>query len=303
VTTELAAILMVLAGSQVALQPPVNRALGRYVGRLPAVLVSFCVGFALLAIISLASGQLTGIDAVTSVPAWHLLGGLGGAFFVTATALTVGRLGAAAVAAAIISGQLVGSLLVDGLGLFGLERQGFSPLAGFEVLLLVSGTVLVTYDRLSPTGGNSGEREARFRLAAVVFVAGIAVGLQHPLNALLAESVGGLNAGLFNFGVGLLALALIVVGAGQARELRTIGSAPAWTLSGGLFGVVIVVASLSLVPVIGAVALTATTVLGQLAGSVLLDRFGLVGLRKRPLGTARISGLVLLLAGALLVLG
>lgn len=301
-TTELAAALMVLAGMQIALQPPVNRALGGYVGRLPAILVSFVVGFAVLLAVSVVAGEAGRIEALGSTPPWQLLGGLCGAFFVTATALTVGRLGAAAVAAATVSGQLVGSLLVDGFGLFGLEREAISLLALAQLVPLIAGTILVTYDRFSPASTAQEGSDGKLPLLGAVFLAGVTVGFQHPLNSALADSVGGLNAGLANFGVGLLVLGLITVFSGQAGGLRATASAPRWTLSGGLLGVVIVVSSLSVIPVIGAVALTATTVLGQLTGSVVLDRFGLVGLKRRPLDGPRILGLLLLVLGMLLVL-
>lgn len=301
-TTELAAALMVLAGMQIALQPPVNRALGAYVGRLPAIWVSFVVGFTVLLVVSVAAGEAGRLEALGSAPPWQLLGGLCGAFFVTATALTVGRLGAAAVAAATVSGQLVGSLLVDGFGLFGLESEAISLLALAQVAPLIAGTILVTYDRFSPASRSQERPDGKLPLLAAVFLAGITVGFQHPLNSALADSVGGLNAGLANFGVGLIVLSLITVLLGQNGELRAIASAPAWTLSGGLLGVVIVVTSLSVIPVIGAVALTATTVLGQLAGSVVLDRFGLVGLERRPIDGPRLLGLLLLVVGMVLVL-
>lgn len=301
-TTELAAALMVLAGMQIALQPPVNRALGAYVGRLPAIWVSFVVGFTVLLVVSVAAGEAGRLEALGSAPPWQLLGGLCGAFFVTATALTVGRLGAAAVAAATVSGQLVGSLLVDGFGLFGLESEAISLLALAQVAPLIAGTILVTYDRFSPASRSRERPDGKLPLLAAVFLAGITVGFQHPLNSALADSVGGLNAGLANFGVGLIVLSLITVLLGQNGELRAIASAPAWTLSGGLLGVVIVVTSLSVIPVIGAVALTATTVLGQLAGSVVLDRFGLVGLERRPIDGPRLLGLLLLVVGMVLVL-
>jgi uncharacterized membrane protein YdcZ (DUF606 family) len=54
--------------------------------------------------------------------------------------------------------------------------------------------------------------------------------------------------------------------------------------------------------VIGAAAIAAATVTGQLAGSSLLDRAGLLGLEVRPVDRTRAIGLSLLVAGTLLVL-
>jgi transporter family-2 protein len=73
--------------------------------------------------------------------------------------------------------------------------------------------------------------------------------------------------------------------------------APRWQFVGGLIGVITVLASLSAVPVIGAAALTAALVTGQLVGSVALDRFGAIGLDVRPVDARRAAGVLLLLAG------
>ena len=63
----------------------------------------------------------------------------------------------------------------------------------------------------------------------------------------------------------------------------------------------VVLASLGAVPVIGAAAIAAATVTGQLAGSALLDRYGLLGLEVRPIDRTRALGLAMLLAGTLAV--
>ena len=52
---------------------------------------------------------------------------------------------------------------------------------------------------------------------------------------------------------------------------------------------------------LGASGLTAVVITGQLAISVVIDRFGLLGVARQQIGPARIIGLVLLVAGFLLV--
>jgi len=52
---------------------------------------------------------------------------------------------------------------------------------------------------------------------------------------------------------------------------------------------------------LGASGLTAVVITGQLAISVVIDRFGLLGIAKQHIGAARIVGLALLIAGFLLV--
>ncbi len=55
------------------------------------------------------------------------------------------------------------------------------------------------------------------------------------------------------------------------------------------------------VQTLGASGLTAVVIGGQLAMSVVIDRFGLLGLHRQTIGAERIVGLVLLVVGVALV--
>jgi transporter family-2 protein len=295
-TPAVASLAIVAVGIQLALQAPINSALGVHVGRLAASLVSFAVGTFILIAIVIVTGEVGGIGAVFDQPAWESAGGLIGACFVAVATLTVARIGAGAVVAAAVTGQLLSSLLIDDLGLVGVDPEPLSPIRAVGAFLLVAGTVLVVLERSTNTGRGTGDHAWRVAVLAVL-LAGLAVGFQHPMNAELGGSIGELNAGLVNFVVGSVLLALLVGVSGRAGELAGLGRAPTWQLAGGLIGVVTVVASLSAVPVIGAAALTAALVTGQLAGSVVLDRFGAFGLDVRPVDARRAAGVLLLLAG------
>jgi transporter family-2 protein len=54
-------------------------------------------------------------------------------------------------------------------------------------------------------------------------------------------------------------------------------------------------------PTLGLSALTAIVVSGQLAIAIVVDRFGLLGIARQHIALHRIVGLVLLLAGVVLV--
>ncbi len=79
------------------------------------------------------------------------------------------------------------------------------------------------------------------------------------------------------------------------------GSAPWWAFVGGLLGAAYVTVALVAVRTLGAAGLTAAVITGQLAISVLIDRFGLLGVAKHPVTAPRIAGLVLLVVGVVLV--
>jgi transporter family-2 protein len=301
VTGTLASLAIVAVGIQLALQAPINSALGSHVGRLAASLVSFTVGTLILAGLVLVTGEASNLGDVFDQPAWESAGGLIGASFVAVATITVARIGAGAVVAATVTGQLLSSLVIDDLGLVGVDTEPLSAIRVAGAVLLVAGTLLVVLERRKDEGPSPGPRGDRARAwhfaVPVVFMVGLAVGFQHPINAELGSSIGELNAGLVNFVVGSALLAFLVASSGRARGLGGVPQAPRWQFVGGLIGVITVLASLSAVPVIGAAALTAALVTGQLVGSVALDRFGAIGLDVRPVDARRAAGVLLLLAG------
>jgi transporter family-2 protein len=142
------------------------------------------------------------------------------------------------------------------------------------------------------------------RALAVVLAtaAGCFVGLQAPVNARLARSVGSLQAATVSFLVGTFALiAVTSLSSGGLGGIGHAGRAPWWALIGGILGAFFVTVALLTVRTLGLSAFTAIVVAGQLAVALLVDRFGLLGIAKQHIGAARITGLVLLLAGAVLV--
>ena len=102
--------------------------------------------------------------------------------------------------------------------------------------------------------------------------------------------------------VGTVALVVITsLSSGGIASIHTAGRAPWWALVGGLLGAVYVTVALVAVRTLGASGLTAVVITGQLAISVAIDRFGLLGIAKQHIDASRVVGLVLLIVGAALV--
>ncbi|HVP01951.1 MAG TPA: DMT family transporter [Solirubrobacteraceae bacterium] len=141
-----AVIAVVGAGCLVGAQAPINATLGRSIGRLPAATVSFAVGLAVLLVVTAAASGFGGVANISGAPWWALTGGLFGAVYVTVALTTVGRLGAGGVTAATVAGQLTASVLIDGLGLFGVERQPVTATRIAGIALLALGVYLVVRD-------------------------------------------------------------------------------------------------------------------------------------------------------------
>jgi len=131
--------------------------------------------------------------------------------------------------------------------------------------------------------------------------AGGLIALQAPINAGLGRATGSMPAALVSFLIGTAALAAIVVLSGKAGGLSSAFDVSWYYLLGGLLGAVYVSTALIAVTAIGAGGVAAATVTGQLVASVAIDRFGLFGLDQVPLSPERVIGVVLLLAGTVLV--
>lgn len=139
----LAVLLTAAVGGLIALQAPINAGLGRATGNIVAALVSFLVGTLLLALIVVLAGHTGGLGSTFDVPWYYLIGGVLGAAYVTVALISVSTIGAGGVAAATITGQLTAAVVVDRLGVFGLEKVPLSATRLLGVALLLAGTYLV----------------------------------------------------------------------------------------------------------------------------------------------------------------
>ena len=138
-----AVLLTAIVGGVLALQAPINAGLGRATGQLPAALVSFTVGTIVLVLIVALAGEVSGLGSTFEVRWYYLIGGILGAAYVTMALIAVRSIGAGGVAAATITGQLATAVVIDRLGILGLERTPLSAGRVAGVVLLFAGTFLV----------------------------------------------------------------------------------------------------------------------------------------------------------------
>ena len=133
---------------------------------------------------------------------------------------------------------------------------------------------------------------------------GCARAVQGVVNAGLGRALGSsVLAAAVSFWVGALALAGVSLAAGgigpALASARALG--PGWWIGGGLLGAFIVASIAFVVPRLGVGPAMAFAIAAQLITAVALDHFGLLGTEQHPLGAARAAGVVLLVAGALLI--
>jgi bacterial/archaeal transporter family-2 protein len=131
--------------------------------------------------------------------------------------------------------------------------------------------------------------------------AGGLIAAQAPINAGLGKTTGSMPAALISFSIGTLALATVVVLSGKAGGLSSTFDVSWYYLLGGFLGALYVLNALVAVSVIGAGGVAAATIFGQLTTAMAIDRLGLFGLHQTPLTGSRIAGVVLLLAGTVLI--
>jgi transporter family-2 protein len=135
-------LVALLAGVGLAVQPPTNAALAKASGSLLlASTISFAIGTAVLLTLWLTVDRSAG--GVRGVPWWAWVGGLYGAYFVTAAAFAAPRLGLASMLTLIAGSQLVTALLLDNFGAFGMTREPMSIGRVGGVALVIAGIVLV----------------------------------------------------------------------------------------------------------------------------------------------------------------
>ena len=142
---ELAVLVTVAAGGFVAAQAPANNVLSKSLGTFGAASVNFLIGTACILVMTFAfAGGFSG-DEGASTPPWYywVIGGLGGVAIVVTTLVAVRELGAGGVTAAVIAGQLTLSVLLDRVGVLGLEERAVTWEKLLGIALLAAGTVLI----------------------------------------------------------------------------------------------------------------------------------------------------------------
>jgi transporter family-2 protein len=133
--------------------------------------------------------------------------------------------------------------------------------------------------------------------------AGIAITIQSGINSELRTAIQHpLLAAFISFVVGTIALAILLLFSKEAMPSLSDYSHIEWyKYTGGLLGAFVVTVTLLSVSQIGAGNMFVLIVAGQLATAVLMDHFGILGMRSNPVSVQKLLGICLLVAGAWLV--
>ncbi len=138
-------LLAVLAGAMMPTQAVTNNKMAAVVDSpIIAAFISFFVGTVALFVYVIASGTPLGnLAAAKDAPPIAWVGGLLGAFFVTAAIMLVPKLGVAMTFSVIIAGQMLVTLVIDHFGLLGVPVKEVSLARIGGILLISAGVVLI----------------------------------------------------------------------------------------------------------------------------------------------------------------
>jgi bacterial/archaeal transporter family-2 protein len=262
--------------------------------------LQLAIGALVLLVAAAGAGTLCAFGLISDVRPAELVGGLGSALYITAGIVLFPRLGAVVTVGFLIAGQMLASLLLDGLGWLGVEPEalGAPELAG--AVAVVVGAALI----VRAQGGRVGAQ--RLPWLALAVAAGAVLPVQGAINAQLrADLDAPVTVGAFSFLVATAAMAaalLVALALAAPRpRVEPLRRVPWWGWLGGLCGAIYVTSVFLLIPEIGVAPTVALTVAGQQLASLLVDRYGLLRLPRRSLSPVRLAGVAILLAGVALI--
>ncbi len=266
-TPARAVAMAILAGVGMSLQSYVNGQLGRDVDSpYVAAAINNVVAFVATATIVIAIGALprgvARLRALGRPPAWHFLGGIGGAALVLVSAVAAPQVGVALLTVALVCGSTAGSLPVDAAGLGPAGRRPITAPRVAGVLLAIAATAITAF-------GARGHLEPLLLLLALIV--GLGMSLQAAANGQLARETGEpFVASLVNVVVALVTLAVVAL---VTIALSAPDALPANPLEyvGGLFGAFALVVSAVGVQTLGVLRVGLAMVAGQTTGALMID--------------------------------
>lgn len=140
-------------------------------------------------------------------------------------------------------------------------------------------------------------------LVLFVLATGMGLSAQPLVNARAALALGHpIFGAMFSVVLSSLTLlAIVLLLRLGPPDLRALAAAPPWAWTGGVIGAFVVLAALMAAPRLGSATTVAILIAGQLACSLAIDHFGLLGVPEHPLDGKRLAGAVFLVAGVALI--
>ena len=265
-----------------------------------ATVNSLVGGTLFLVIVALLIHQPLWVTSVANSHWWLYLGGVMGAFAFTVNILLLPRLGAVQTVIMPLLGQIVMSMAIDNFGWFNLPISKFNLIRLVGIIALLAGVLLVVYQKNVKTGNGN---PLPWQILGIL--AGFALSVQTSSNGALGRTIHfPVTAGIFSLFSGAVIM-ILAVGLLQ-RNLTHLAWAAGhgnrwWIWIGGPLGAVYLLGSLLLAPIIGAGTTIVLTILGNVLGGLIIDKYGLIGTPKRAVGIRQYTGLLVMMFGIALI--
>jgi transporter family-2 protein len=137
-------VVAFLAGAFLPLQGGLNALLGKEVkSPMFASLISFIIGTLLIALYIVVTGQSLSWEGMRNVPWYGWLGGLFGAYCLTAIILAFPNLGPGLTFGLLVAGQMMISVILEHFGILIAEPHSISLMRVLGVFLVMGGVVMV----------------------------------------------------------------------------------------------------------------------------------------------------------------
>ena len=296
-------IIIFLIGTLQPVQTSANSRATKYLGSpIVASLCNFMVGALLTLALALIVEHGLGIpsQAASELPWWAWLGGAAGVIGITANILLFPKLGSMQTVLMPMVGQILSGFFIDAFGLFRSPVYPVSALRLIGFAVVLAGVFCVVSQK-----GKALADKGLLGWQLLGICGGAVLAMQPAINSQLAIGAdSALKASFISFACGFALLLLFCFLFKKHRcNLKHIFTVrrPLWTWTGGLCGVICVVGQTYLVKTVGVGLMTILNIFGMLVCSVIIDHFGLLGAARRPVTGKRAAGLVLVLAGIVLL--
>ena len=286
------------------IQTAANSRLRQSVGSpLVASLVSFTVGTLFLAAVVLFQKGSLQFEAelIDRLPWWAWLGGLCGLWGLTVNIIIFPKLGAVQTALMPMLGQIGMGIVIDSFGLLQSPVFPFTVTRCMALVILLIGIVLIVRRK------EAAHRRANLFVWQLIGISGGAIfAMQPSMNSLLSVGLySSVHAAFVSFLTATIMLVLLNVAIpGDRVNLSRIFHAdnrPWWSWLGGIIGGTFVTGFAFFASKTGIGLLLITSICGMLTNSLIIDRYGLLGAPRKPIGATQYIGLILVVIGIIII--
>ena len=292
-------LLIFLLGVMTPIQTAANSRLRQsVVSPFVASLVSFTVGTLYLSVATLLQDSPFDVGAETfgNLPWWAWLGGVCGLYGLTVNIIIFPKLGSVQTALMPMLGQMGMGMLIDHFGWF---HSAVYPLTMLRVAALAA--ILMGVCMVVMKKSEQGRKKNLLPWQMVGVSGGMVFAMQPPMNSLLsAELSSAISAAFISFlSATVVLLTAVLVRKNDHSHLPQVFSTdrPWWSWLGGIIGGTFVTGFAFFASRVGIGLLLITSICGLLTCSLVIDKYGLLGAEKKPVGVVQYIGLLFVVAG------